>query len=65
MIEVWIWATLMFGSTQPLNNTPEFTNETGCLLALRGARIPDSFKVICTTAKRERHEGDPPEERGT
>ena len=65
MIEVWIWATLMFGDTTPVNNTPEFTNEYGCNLALHNARIPEGFKVVCVTAKRERREDDKPEERGT
>lgn len=50
----WILVSMLFGTPNPIPNTPSFDTESGCILFLHntmGDQVAQSFKVRCVESR--------------
>jgi len=51
-MKVWLVYTLLFGYPVPLPDSPEFSNETACVIYIGGerlAQVREVFKLKCAS----------------
>jgi hypothetical protein len=46
---IWIVYTLMFGYPVPTRDSPEFTNQTACVIYMHSfsQQVIDAFQLVC------------------